>query len=286
MRLPVTSMIVAVLLCVLPAGVSADSGITLYKKVGDAVVLKPGTASVTGPIINILWKDGGNIAMEWEGAEIDSKRHFKERGHLNTSTGAMTITGLTPEDSGLYTPEINNEIRSPTILKVIFPVPKPTVVESCNDEKTSCTLTCGGDTMDPELVTRRWKLGDKVTFSSKELHITKDVSLNISEFSCELENPVSQESSQPLPNPFNTRAVPVGKTMNISTGVTVFLCLLVAVVLLVSLHRCKTGMWFFQKTAMPWEADFWKNDRPQIATESNGTSAQEKGLTDEETPMA
>ncbi|XP_044044534.1 uncharacterized protein LOC122872403 isoform X2 [Siniperca chuatsi] len=250
---PVTSMM---LVCCLLAAVSADSEIILYKRVGDEVVLKP------------------------------------ERGSLNTSSGEMTITGLTQDDSGVYTPEINNKKASPTHLIVIFPVPVPTVIKSCDDEKTSCTLTCYGETTENTgTVTYRWKLGDKVlTNSSKEQHITKENSSNINEFSCELENPVSQESSQPLPNPFTTIPEIPARVGNrkISTGVTVFISLLAALLVLVFIHRCKAGMWFFQKASMPWEADFWrKNERPRRdVAESNGTTAHwEKGQTDEETPM-
>lgn len=269
-------------LCVFLAVVSADSVTTLYKKVGDEVVLEPGTTSVT--ITSILWKDGPNIAVHWDGTETDRYRQFEERGSLNTSSGAMTITGLTRNDSGLYTPEINSVVQSPILLIVISPVPKPTVSESCDDEKTSCTLTCDGDTTDAGPVTYRWKSGDSVTALSQEQHITKDDSSSISEFVCELENPVSQESSQPVHNPLITAAE--GK-LNISTGVTVFICLLIAVVLLVVVHRCKAGMWFFQKASMPWEVDFWRKQErpPRDAAESNGTTAQEMGQTDEETPM-
>lgn len=281
----VTSMMLAGWLCVLLAAVSADT--TVYMKVGDTVVLKPGT--ISGRITNILWKDGPNIAIQWDGMEIDRYRHFAERGSLNTSNGEMTITGLTHSDSGLYTPEINTEVRSPIRLIVISPVPKPSVTTSCDDEKTSCTFTCDGDTADAAPVTYRWKSGDVNLGSSKQQSITKDKSSSVKEIICELENPVSKESSQPIPNPFmvtsNSNKEENEGKVNISTGVTVFICLLIPVLLLVGLHRCKTGMWFFQKTSMPWEADFWtKQERPRRdAAEANGTTAQEK--IDEETPM-
>lgn len=280
-----SSMILTSWLCVLVAAVSADSEFKLYKKVGDDVILRP--APTSGTVTNILWKDGSNIAIQWDGTDVDRYRQFEERGRLNTSTGEMTITKLTENDSGLYTPEINNVVQSPIRLLVISPIPKPTVSKSCDDEKTSCTLTCDGDTKGAEPVTYRWRSGDMVLGSSKEQHITKDNISSINEFSCELKNPVSEESSTPISNPFTiTSDSPAGK-LNISTGVTVFICLLIAVLLLVAIHKCKAGMWFFQKASMPWEADFWRRHErpPRDAAESNGTSAQEKGQIDEETPM-
>lgn len=48
---------------------------TLYKKVGDDVVLRP----VDPPISRktITWKDGLNIAVEWEGQKMYYFRQYK-----------------------------------------------------------------------------------------------------------------------------------------------------------------------------------------------------------------
>ncbi|XP_073318827.1 uncharacterized protein [Pagrus major] len=284
-------MKVAGWVCVFLAAVSADPETKLYKKVGDDVVLQPGTASVTDPITTITWRYGPDLAMQWDGTDIDGYRHFKDRGSLNISNGAMTITGLTRGDSGQYKAEINGVLASPTSLTVIYPVPTPTVIKFCDDE-TSCVLTCDGNTTDIELFTYTWRLGDKVlTDSSKEQRITKEDSSSIKEFSCELQNPVSQESSQPISNPFitsSTPPTPAAAPLKISTGLTVFISLLAAVLVLVIFHRWKAGMWFFQEESMPWEAGFWsKQERPpREAAESNGTTTRgEKAETDEETPM-
>lgn len=293
----VTSMIImAGWVCVFPAAESADP---VYKKVGDEIVLKPDSAYVSST--GITWKHGSNIAMEWDGDTIEAYRQFKARGSLNISTGEMTIRGLTPDDGGSYTAEINDNLNpSQTQIIVIFPVPTPTVLKTCDAEVTSCTLTCDGNTTGAQPVTYNWKLKDKtLTEASKEHIIKKESSSGINEFSCELENPVSRESSQPIPNPFTTSAPddPVDTeagNLKISTGLTVFITLLAAVLLMGLIHRWKAGMWFYEKESMPWEADFWKkHERPRVeaaegveAAESNGTTAhQEKEHVDEETPM-
>ncbi|KAF1371851.1 hypothetical protein PFLUV_G00273650 [Perca fluviatilis] len=288
MSLSLTSMILAAWLCVLLAVVSADSEIPLYRKVGDDVVLKPGTISTT--ITNIMWKHGPHIAIQWDGTEFDYYRHFKVRSRLNTTNGEMTITGLTQDDSGSYTPEINGVVKNATRLVVIYPVPKPTVGKlgkSCGDEETSCILTCEGNTTGAEPVTYRWKSDNNVTGSSKEQLINKDNSWAIEEFRCELENPVSQMSSDPFSNPFITKRLnpPEGEP-NVSKGLIVFMALLFTVLLLVGVHRCKAGVWFFQKESMPWQKDFWrKHGRTSRDAVSNGTTAQDKGQKDEETAM-
>ncbi|XP_035854515.1 carcinoembryonic antigen-related cell adhesion molecule 7-like isoform X2 [Sander lucioperca] len=276
-----TSMILAAWLCVSLAVVSADSEIPLYKKVGDDVVLKPGTTS--GTITNIMWKHGPNIAIQWDGTEFD----YYLRSRLNITNGEMTITGLTRTHSGLYTPEINDVTKNATHLIVIAPVPKPTVGKSnCGAEKTSCILTCEGNTTDAEPVTYRWKSDSDVTSSSKEQLINKGNSSSIKEFRCELENPVSQMSSDPISNPFISKPSPKEEP-NVSKGLIVFVALLFVVLLLVGIHRCKAGMWFFQKESMPWQKDFWRKQRSRASRDavSNGTTAQEKGQKDEETPM-
>uniref|UniRef100_UPI0037E9C340 lymphocyte function-associated antigen 3 n=1 Tax=Semicossyphus pulcher TaxID=241346 RepID=UPI0037E9C340 len=284
---PDSSMILAGWVCLFLAAASADSGVQLYKTVGDDVVLKPGAASQ--PITNILWKQGANIAAQWDalGAEIDLFRQFKERGSLNTSSGEMTIIGLSGDDAGTYTAEINDMVAGSTHLIIISPVPKPSIIKACDNEGVRCVLSCEGDITSAGPVTYKWKSGG----TEKEKTIRKEDTLNLTEFSCELQNPVSQESSQPISNPFNTAPeTPEGAgNVNISVGVTVFICLLMAVLLLVVGHRVKAGMWFFQKASMPWEADFWtKQERsPRDAAESNGTSShQDKGQTDEEEPIA
>ncbi|XP_035533745.1 uncharacterized protein LOC118340009 [Morone saxatilis] len=286
----ISMMTVVSCLCVLLAAVFANFETTVYKKVGDEVVLSPGTTTVP---TSILWKKQPDIAMDWDGGIVDSYREFKVRGRLNISNGEMTITRLTREDSGYYVPEINSVVSSATLLIIISPVPTPTVIKSC-DSESRCTLTCDGNTRDAGPVTYKWKLDDKLLTGSKEQHIAKEDNSSITEFSCELENPVSRESSQPIPNPFgptieaDTPDGIIPGNLKISTGLTVFITMLTAVVLLVVIHRWIGGMWFFQKESMPWEADFWRKQEraPRDAAESNGISARsEKEQMDEETPM-
>ncbi|XP_067439522.1 uncharacterized protein [Thunnus thynnus] len=173
----------------------------LYGKIGDEVVLT--SDSVVNLITSIEWKHGADLAMEWYGGETTAYRHFKDRGSLNTLTGALTITGLTPDDSGSYTVEINNKVTSKTQLLVISPVSKPTLSIRCEPEMTYCVLTCNGDTTDAELVTYRGTSGDMTWPSAKEHNITKED--DELWFSCAFENPVSFNSSEIVFNPFKEK---------------------------------------------------------------------------------
>ncbi|XP_028250957.1 uncharacterized protein LOC114427244 [Parambassis ranga] len=269
-------------LCVFVAVVSADSAeITVYGKLGGEVVLNLEGASLT---VNskIQWKFGKNIIMDND----DISPLWQDRVHFNTSNGALTIKGLTHNDGGVYTPTIdNNNVftdGNPVKLAVISAVPVPTVTESCDKKRTSCTLTCAGNTTGAEPVIYVWRAEDAVmSESSVSIRISKEHRSSVEDFTCELKNNISQESSQLFHNPFfgDPKEEP-----KIAMGATVFVVLLTSVVLLVFFHRWKAGMWFFQKDSMPWKADFWRWQNGQCAAVSNGNPGS-KQRTDEESSM-
>ncbi|XP_047432807.1 uncharacterized protein LOC125000990 isoform X6 [Mugil cephalus] len=170
-----------------------------YKKPGDTVVLSPGSVGAT--ITSITWKHNSNLAAEWYGAgATDFYRDFKGRCTLKTETGELTIPKLTLKDSGSYTPEINNRVLATTEIKIISPVPKPTISMSCDDKKTHCVLTCEGNTTGVEQVTYTWKSdGVMMKSKSKEINITKEETSSF--FRCTMENPVSSQFSNQVVNP-------------------------------------------------------------------------------------
>ncbi|XP_077430014.1 uncharacterized protein LOC144056807 [Vanacampus margaritifer] len=275
-----------VFLSVIPVILAACcTGTTFYRKVGDEVILRPDAGPNTGPLTSILWKHGDDIAIQWDADGVEAYRQFQHRAKLDNVSGELTITGLTKGDSGAYTPEINFVSSTPTHLAVILSVPEPTVLISCDAERTTCTLTCSSNTTGAEPVTYTWMLGPSVeNISSMERVIQKDTS-SADEFKCELENPVSKKSSLSTRNPFLTSGE---GGLKVNTGLTLLICLLTALVVLVLIHKCRTGVWFFQKGSMPWDADFWKKQERQRrdANESNGTTThQEKAQAEEEMPM-
>ncbi|XP_004066674.1 carcinoembryonic antigen-related cell adhesion molecule 1 [Oryzias latipes] len=263
-------------LLLLLSAVSADPGGRTYVQEGGEVELKAEGAPPT--ITSISWKFGPDLAADWDGATVDYYRHFEGRTQLNTSTGAMVLRSLNRTDTGKYTPEINNRILDPVQLSVIAAVPVPSITASCNEERTLCKMTCEADTAGAEPATFVWKADGREVQRSKTLQIQKNES-SVKEFLCELRNPVSQESSS-SPNPFSsspTEAPGAAGSLNIPTGVTVFVVLLVLVLLLGVLHRLRTGSWFFQKDSMPWEADFWRrNGSPERTSVPTDDAASEK----------
>ncbi|XP_022615210.1 uncharacterized protein LOC111232125 [Seriola dumerili] len=202
--------------------VEANSDI-IYVEVGNTTVLSPGP--VKDSIKTMTWKHGYDIAVELIDNQIYPYRQFKDRTHLNISTGALTITGVTQMESGSYTSEINDKVTTRTTqLLVISPVPKPTVSTHCDQEMTSCTLICEGITTHAEPITYSWKSGDVTRNSTthKEYIITKEEKEPW--FSCMLKNPVSSRSSDQAPNPF--------KPINSSSRNWIFILLPIAALIL------------------------------------------------------
>ncbi|XP_035983713.1 uncharacterized protein LOC105923964 [Fundulus heteroclitus] len=92
-------------------GVGKDSifADTIYRKVGDSVVLNPGQPF--NAISSATWKHNTDLASEWFGTgNVDCYRDFKDRCSLNKKDGSFTISNLKVEDSGIYTPEINDKV--------------------------------------------------------------------------------------------------------------------------------------------------------------------------------
>ncbi|XP_077566323.1 lymphocyte function-associated antigen 3-like [Stigmatopora nigra] len=250
------------------------TGSKVYKKVGDDIVLKP-NIEVNGPIKSILWKHGDHKAIEWDAEGSEAYRQYKHRAKVNHVNGEMTIMGLIESDSGPYTAEINFSSYTPIHLAVILAVPEPTVLASCDTERTSCTLTCAGNTTGAEPVTYEW-IPTVETNSTMELIIQKET-FNSDDIKCILRNPVSMKASQASKNPFLAKAT---GTIKINIGLTVFISLLTPIILVMLFHRCRTGMWFFQKASKPWEADFWRKQEKQHESRgtraSNGTTPHEE----------
>ncbi|XP_074520778.1 cell adhesion molecule CEACAM21 isoform X3 [Halichoeres trimaculatus] len=290
MCLSLTSMLLAAWVCAWLGAASADSDGKQYSKVGGDVILKPGP--ISGTINTIMWKHGLNIAAEWDAASadgVDEYGQFKGRCRMNTSTGELTISRLRLNDTGVYTAEVNDQPPTQKInLIILHPVPKPSITKVCDTGGAGCFLSCDGNTTGAEPVTYKWRSGG----TKKLKDVTKDDSVHIKDFICEMENPVSQDTSDPVFNPFY-RSTPGEETdgtidsVKVSTGVTVFICLLSAVLVLVFVHRWKAGEWFFQKESLPFEADFWRkqDSQPRDNAESNGTTSRQEPEHTDESPM-
>ncbi|XP_071186097.1 SLAM family member 7-like isoform X2 [Salvelinus alpinus] len=215
------------------------SGEDLYK-VGGELVLKPDKSTVPHSITSILWKHGKNKVAEWDNGfgGLDIYGAFKERTTLDQTTGELRISGLMKTDSGVYSVEFNSKLLDKTYkLSVIKAVPKPTITFSCNANKTSCTLTCEGDTTDAEPVTYSWKVGEGAwEVIGKQLIVSQSdtgKSTNSYKYICKLKNDVRGEGevSEPVGQVFGSE--PSEIDVGVVVGVVVTIVALVAIVITV-----------------------------------------------------
>uniref|UniRef100_A0A3Q2Q1Q5 Ig-like domain-containing protein n=1 Tax=Fundulus heteroclitus TaxID=8078 RepID=A0A3Q2Q1Q5_FUNHE len=170
----------------------------IYKTVGDSVVLNPGQSFDS--ISSVTWKH--NTDFNHINRYVLIWILLPGRYLLNKKNGSLTIKNLTRRDSGSYTCQINDKVYQ-LKLQVIEPVPKPTVSVKCNSEKTRCYLTCDAK-INPDVgtVTYRWRTGEVVLSNNKELIITTENKESF--FICELENRVSNSSSDGVDNPLSS----------------------------------------------------------------------------------
>ncbi|XP_029612805.1 uncharacterized protein LOC115196277 isoform X2 [Salmo trutta] len=205
------------------------SGDDLYHEVGGDLLLTPDKSTVPDPITSILWKHGKNKVAEWDKdfGGLDIYAAFINRTTLDQTTGELRITGLKKTDSGVYYVEFNSKLLDKTYtISVIKPVPKPTITSSCNPDKTSCILTCEGDTTDAEPVTYSWKVGEGAwQVIGKQLIVSKNYTgkpTNSYKYICKMKNSVSGEVSEvfglePVPKPTITSSCNPDKTSCILT---------------------------------------------------------------------
>ncbi|XP_043965680.1 uncharacterized protein LOC122827144 isoform X2 [Gambusia affinis] len=273
-------------LLVVLAAASVSSDETIFVKEGGEVTLKPKQGSVTDATKGITWKVGEDLAVDLDSVGTVYYGRFIGRSKLNNQTGEFTIRNLTYDFTNVYTIQINDiAVGLKIYLNVLAAVPVPTIAASCLKGENKCTMFCDGTTTRAGPVEYKW-MADNTELSgfTDKTFIVKNDSSGVRQFKCKMKNPVSEETSESFANPF--KAAESGP--RISTGVTVLVILLVLVILVAIGHRMKTGEWFYNKSSMPWERDFWRNTKAEqhqaAASESNGNTTPLKGQLNEETP--
>ncbi|KAL1005608.1 hypothetical protein UPYG_G00061290 [Umbra pygmaea] len=216
-------------------------GQQLNKKAGESLVLTPN--KVPTNIKSIIWKNGKDKVAERDkdfGLEIYGI--YKDRTELDQTTGVLTINNLSIKDSGVYSVEINSKLFEATFTVSVFKaVPNPQITYSCNSDKTLCTLSCDGDTTDAEPVSYQWKKGQgDFQQSAKQLNVTKTEDSKTN-YTCQLKNAVSSATGIFDEDIFG----PDGWWTN--AWLIWFSLLILAIVIVVLLHRVITGVWFYQK---------------------------------------
>ncbi|XP_064167002.1 uncharacterized protein LOC135240899 [Anguilla rostrata] len=184
---------VVFLLNVLASSILA-AGDEVYGKDGGEITLTPGP--FTGSLNRIVWKHGGDKAIEWEGGQTDAYREFKGSTSLDTKTGEMTITKLDPRFNGVYSSDVNgNRATKKWKLTVLDPVSKPIIVENCNE--SMCVLSC--ENKATVKVQYAWRKGEEeLQKYDRTLVLEKSDDTVGKAYICNCRNPVSFAVSDPV----------------------------------------------------------------------------------------
>ncbi|XP_055785995.1 uncharacterized protein LOC129859847 isoform X2 [Salvelinus fontinalis] len=215
--------------------------------------------------VTYSWKVGERA---WE--VVDKQRNVSKSNTGKSNNGYKYICKLKNA--------VSEEISEP-VGEVFGPeaVPKPTITSSCNPDKTSCTLTCEGDTTDAEPITYSWKVGERASeVVDKQMNVSKNdtgKSTNSYKYFCKMKNSAGEgEVSEPVELVFGSDG---WLTKARLFGISVFVLAIAGVLSFILGHRAKTGVWIYEKESMPWKGEFWKHQRevgPTTDT-SNGVSA-------------
>ena len=84
----------------------------MYAELGGTLKLTPGSPPGDG---SITWKLKSNKVVEYDKnfhPTIEVYGRFKNRTTLNSLTGGLEMTDLTKEDKGVYTMEVNSELKA------------------------------------------------------------------------------------------------------------------------------------------------------------------------------
>ncbi|XP_074503178.1 SLAM family member 9-like [Sebastes fasciatus] len=224
------------LMAVLNVAVTEDTVTKMYFEDGDSLTLEVRPAYTT-PIINILWKFNGNLLAEWvkDVVPLGYYPRIQGRANLTTETGQLIINNMSKNDDGVYSVGINDRVQSESYhAKFIKKVQKLKVVVrplTCTADSKNCSLTCDSDTTDAEPITYSWKKGDgEWKVSGKDINITRKDDSGVKTFTCRMKNPVSEEESDPEPNPLYKEPIKTDNSGAIGGGVFVGLLFLAGVV--------------------------------------------------------
>ncbi|KAM9342190.1 uncharacterized protein KZ484_014829 isoform 2-T2 [Pholidichthys leucotaenia] len=152
----------------------------------------------------ILWKHNGDKVVDFNGQEEKIFPPYENRITLDWSSADLNITGLTHEDSGVYTVEVHSQKAGKVLdrrnfkLEVIAKVPKPTISCEVNNSSSSekqATLQCSAaSSQSPSLLKFEWSSYGKSQPDSK---LTIDLGDEHDEkvYNCTVSNRLTKETT-------------------------------------------------------------------------------------------
>lgn len=200
--------------------------------------LAPKVPTDIQPITSIVWKVNTSLVGEWmEGtSDLFFYPRFASRSQLDESTARLEIEGVTVNDSGVYSVDLNNRVQIGTfVVRVLRGVTKPWIRKApltCSHNSEFCVLTCEGSVPeDGEVKYSWWMDGGEWTKQGQKMEVTKNDSKTQNIF-CQMENKVSTSQSDAIANPFF-------KKDRMTTVIAVISAVLVLMVVVALVVFCK-----------------------------------------------
>lgn len=243
------------------AGVGAQNP-PLFFVVGNTIKLSldPPAAEEIG---RIEWRHNLDLVAGWTKGVFECNEKFKDRTEVNKATGLLEIRKGTAGDSGQYEVEVNNRLQDRVYqVEVIKTVPKPSVwiqPLSCGPSSPRCNLTCDGSTEEAGAVTYSWTRGGEGWEQGERVLVITNETAKVRTFSCQMENGVSKEESDPKDNPLFQEEKPTN-----NSAATVGICVTVVVVIII----VGSGLLYRYRKKIQWF--FFRGSRTQPPVEDTG----------------
>uniref|UniRef100_A0AAY4EV08 Ig-like domain-containing protein n=1 Tax=Denticeps clupeoides TaxID=299321 RepID=A0AAY4EV08_9TELE len=219
--------------CIILQAASGAASDILHAETNRNLLLYP---NIRGNKEYILWKHKGNKMVEWDRTRprISEYLQFKQRTQLNTETGDVTVSRVTPADSGLYEAEIiiDRKIKRFTQqVDVIDPVRNTRI--SCDVTGSTVTLLCEAD---GPLLSYSWTgPGLQNPENRNPIQISGE---NLgSSYTCLVKNPVSEEKQSYTAGDCSTRDRTIFLVGSVVGSLLLLLILLVLVLVVLLVFK-------------------------------------------------
>ncbi|XP_076008834.1 cell adhesion molecule CEACAM1-like [Genypterus blacodes] len=174
---------------------------------GETVTFKTSLKPTAEQFLAVTWSINGSNIITSTSADVIGE-DYKNRIHLDKSTGSLQLTHLTERDSGEYEliiiPYGAGQIQGAAKLEVYFRVPRPTMAcptAKLIEDRNSIELTCN---VDGSVSSRMWTKdgthlvsGDRYKFhdGGRVLSISPVKRTDTGQFLCNVSNPISFETT-------------------------------------------------------------------------------------------
>lgn len=176
---------------------------TINLAVGGKLVLELEPKPPT--IDRVVWKHGVNLLADLTFGEISYYGSFVGHTELENS-GRLTVSDIKLGEGGEYSVEVNEETQKTRYTIMVYELLTPPSIRitplSCGTNlEENCILVCELKTNPSTAVMYDWELDDELPLISGQT-LTINHTVKATTFKCLAKNPVSDQASKSIKNPF------------------------------------------------------------------------------------